>query len=790
MQNTNINLIPTTFEEVKASIIKKFRDDPTSPFKDYDFAGSALNYLIDIISYATMYNNYYASVITNELFLPHAKLSKNILSLAQSLGYKPRRKTSSSAYVRISAPTIADADKSELIRIPIYSKLKSRKGLPYILTEEIILKYNYATNNWEPVRNNAFAPDNSPFLFRLKQGQYQSLIYTPNSTTGQFFFIDKTNIENSKESIIIQDKTAYEIWHPFYDMSDLELDSGSADVINANTTVDQLKNELIINNQWENYILNLTTSAIFFIDNMDTGVRIGFGDGVLGKIPTNPLDVMYFLTDGIKGNGDSIFNFEGIVYYKKTDSSIGKINSNKFLLAIDDGTSAVGGAEVESEDSIKKLAPSFYNTQNRAVLTNDYETYLIQQQSVPLKNIKCIGGENLKPPIMASVGICANKITETDTNIRNSLLTDTEKSLIKLMLKNQNVATINPTFINPEFVKINMDSTLFYNPLAYDQNKVFLASKYAILLYFNALNGFKKYFKYSHLLSSIDLLEEVNHNLMTISLEYIKLIEKKDLEKNLNINLGINNPITPGSIDKIQTADYFLKLFNKDTYYEWSQYDAITNPTGVFVAPVGISNWDITTSSPFYKDTVGTTLRSKIHKIFLYDLVEEVGETTGRLFLVEKTPLRLKAERVAGGNNFPFKFTYENIIETGKRKLIGEISYNEGLINLFMDNMSFKYKDENKISRQLAVQSTDNTSDGYTTIDDMFLYTYDFDIVSNLPWNNTSNPAIWVSNDRTEVQDFLFNIAFATDREDFESMGNILITQGSWTYQLVEEVNK
>lgn len=791
----NINLVATNIDEIKQSIINKFSQDPNSPFKDYFYEGSALNYLIDILVYSTFYNNYYSAVNINELYLPYAQKEKNIYALSKSLGYSKRRPSGAIAYIRPTLPTLYRADTTKDVVIPIYSSLKSQKGLHYILMEEIRFRYDAGSGTWKTVRNNIFETDDG-YYYKIKQGQFKALSFTPTLQPLQKITINAKNIDNSKDSIIVQDTVTHEYWSPCTDISDFDLDTSLKTILEANTTIAELKNELVINNMWDNYILNMNESPMFFIDENTTQTILTFGDGVIGKIPTNLMDVFYVLTEGSNGNGETSFYFVGSTTYTKNDGSSGTINNKNIIVEIRENTSSVGGADAETVESMRKLAPSFFNTQNRDVTDRDYETFLIQQNSVQLQNIKCIGGEKLKPITMGAVGICANKASPNNDVIQ-SLLTDEEKELLKLILKNQNVVTINPIFINPEFVKVNINSNIYYNPLKNDDSFIYMTTNTIIDTYFQSIVGFNKYFKSSNLITILDMRDEIDHNLLYSDLEYIKVLNKKDIKTDIYINLGENNPIKRGSLSKTVSNDYFLKIFNEDLLYEWTEYDPETE-TGVFIKPDGSSNWD-------FNDYKENETYSKIHKIFLYDLeeVETSDENIGQLVLVEKMPHQLKATRIDGSNDYPFYFEYENIQETGKRKIIGEIHYNIGLIKLFLDDVSFKYKDDNKKSRKLALETQktettvvtkirtekkttyvdiDNDDYAFETYSDLFFYEYEFDSISNLPWLNIQT--------RTPSSNYVFTFAFNTEDTDFESMGNVIIEKGNVVINRYPEVNK
>ena len=765
----NINLVATTFDEIKQAIISKFKNDPKSPFKDYDYAGSALNYLMDILSYATFYNNYYSAVHVNELYLPYAKMDKNIMSLARSLGYIPRRINGASAYIRPSGLSLYNPDTTKDIVIPIYTSLKSQKGLNYILMEEIRYRYNTTINEWDLIRGMNFESDSDePFYYKIKQGIYRNISFVPTQLPLQRVTIDKTNIDADRDSIIVQDSVTMDYWRPFYDISSFDLDKETTELMESTTTVPELQNELVADSLWQKYVLSMDKAQIFFINETEDATYIQFGDGQLGSIPTNKMDILYMLTEGEAGNGDVQFAFTGATSYIRTDGSSGTFNNRTVSVNIYPGTSASGGAPAESSTLIKNLACAFFNAQGRGVIEADYEVYLAQQNAVRLINVKAIGGEKLKPIIMGAVGICANKNTNTGS-IKQSLLNHNDKELLKFILKNQNVVTINPVFINPEFIRVNLDMDVYYDPLKHDDSTVFNIVQSTSLVYLMSIQGFNKYFKYSHLVSVIDDLNEVDHNLIKADLEYVKVLQKKELANSLFINFGANNPIQKGTIGKIHKKTHFLKIFNPNVVYDTSNF--YIPDSAINFIPGDYAN---------------------VPKIFIYDLEEQATDNPNisNLILVEKMVTELEVQRIGSSNDAPFHFKYNKIESTGKVKIIGEISYNTGLIQLFLDDLSFRFMNGNKKSRRLALETQqlpdgsyeeiDAPVDAYSSYEDLFFYNYPFDTTTNLP----------LPLEKESTSEYFLEMAFDTVKESFQSEGNIIITSGMLNIRRHQEANK
>jgi hypothetical protein len=842
------NLLATSFEEIKQSIINRFRNNPTSKFKDWDYQGSGLNELIDVLSYVTVYNNYYLASTVNEMYLPYARMDKNVYALARSLGYLPKRPCGAIADISIDIDKLNklldyNIDISEDIIIPVYTKVKSEKGLKYILQEEIKLRADlsdfYKKNNksvpkYKPVKNGILQGKDDIngnnvgiYYYRIKQGQLQYTKFNPSQQPLQRLLLENPNIDDAPDSIRIQDSITFDMWYPLYDISDFNLDTALLEYNPRNySTFNDWQTDIINNSLlWDNYILKMGESKIFFLIGDESGLYVTFGDGNLGAIPENSLDIFYFLTDGSEGNGDLNFVFEGIVEYKRTDGSTGTFNLKDVLIIVKDEQSSYGGADAETTESIRQLSPASFNAQHRCVIDKDYETYFAQQKVVPLKNIKAIGGDKLKPIVMAAAGIVCNKATNYDIDIKNSILTENEKTLLKFICKNNNIITINPVFITPEFVKINVNNNVYYNPTKYTEDKVYTAVNASINTFFNNLGGYNKYFKKSNLTSLIDKMEEVDHSDISISMEYLKNITKKEISEQLYVNIGSENIIVPYSISTTIHNDYFLKIFNKNLKYNVSDIQDVSVVTSEYTA---------------FKNKLideNDNTKTVISKIFIYNL-KEIKETDdlGKLYIEEQYVDKLQAISTSSGYSFQYVLK-----STGKTKYIGDILYKSGLIRLYLTDTFFRHYGINKLYKHLAINTEittntdwvfdsiitkltdfefpnitlsssgrviispsterpfvipkqilaiDSIDSAYKSYDDLFFYNYVFDESLSIPVTLDQNIDKYLPNDRIAIDNYWFEFSFKSLSENFYSMGNSIIVLGDTNYSFIKEVNK
>jgi hypothetical protein len=298
---------------------------------------------------------------------------------------------------------------------------------------------------------------------------------------------------------------------------------------------------------------------------------------------------------------------------------------------------------------------------------------------------------------------------------------------------------------------------------------VYNVAKTTIETFFSVnMVGFSKYFKKSNFTSTLDGLDEIDHTVTTIGYEYSTLIKKINVRESLYVNLGSSNQIISGSISNSKTSTYFLKIFNVN-----NTYDLVD-----IIPPVGTSSFNITAYTlSLYKST--------IPKIFVYDLIER----SSKLYIVEKFVSQLTAKRI-GDSNSAFTFEYTNIISTGREKYIGDITYNLGYIKLFLTEVFFKFKDDNKYNKNLAISTDDNISTAYTSYEDIFFNTYSFDSILNIPVTYNTNTSKYEGNSRTVKDNYWFDFQFSTISGDFESIGTSLIYLGTWASSFYGMVNK
>ena len=323
--NTNVQLTDLDFSNIKKNFIAYLQQQDT--FKDYNFEGSAMSTLLDVLAYNTQYNSFYLNMVANEMFLDTALQRSSVVSQAKALNYTPKSAIAPTAFINFTGHGIS----SNTFIIPKFTKFMS----------EAIGGVNYNFVTTDTVTVPAVGGTATVTGLELKQGIPSNYTFTVNSTTNPnyMFEIPDSNIDTTTIQVLVQQSvsnTYYDIYKPANDY--LTLDS--------------------------------TSNVYFLQEALNGNYQLVFGDGVLGKklSDNNLVVVSYVSTEGSAAAGANNFVLM---------SSISNLGS----YVINPVTKASQGGQKESIESIKFQAPKSFSAQNRAVTKEDYIT-LIQQNNL------------------------------------------------------------------------------------------------------------------------------------------------------------------------------------------------------------------------------------------------------------------------------------------------------------------------------------------------------------------------------------------------------------------------
>jgi len=458
------------FPALKEQFIQYLRNQ--TQFKDYNFEGSNMNVLLDILSYNTFQNNYYTNMAINEMFLDSAVLRNSVISHAKELNYIPRSMQSAKAVVRL---TINDPNETNLnVPIPKFTEFTSSHAGS---------TFTFITNKVHVARkvsDGVFVADNVDI--------YEGLILTGFEKEG--FFLDEDGELRCN------------------------LTNDDIDIRTIEVFVDEEADSANPEYQYKNDIFGVSpTDQVFYLSPyFDNRYSVYFGRNIFGKQPQNfeDIKIQYRVTNGTEANGASKFSTS--------------FKSNTTVETIE---MASGGTDRESIESIRFFAPKSIQIQERAVTANDYEI-LLKQQFPEIRSISVYGGDELEPPQFGKVAISVN-LQGSD------LLSSSSKSEYTNYIIQKSPLTIEPIFVDPEFLFAELKVNIYYsrNSTSKSMSEIETIVRNTISTYNqNNLDDFGAKLRLSKLSSAIDDSDE---SIISNSIVARPIIEYKP-ELNIRLN--------------------------------------------------------------------------------------------------------------------------------------------------------------------------------------------------------------------------------------------------------------
>ena len=467
-----VNYANLDFAQIKSTLREYLRNN--SNFTDYDFEGSNLSTILDVLAYNTYLASYNANMVSNECFIDSATLRENVVSLARNIGYTPRSRKASRATISFFVDTtgITPAPTSiTLNKGPIATSGGTFAGNSYV--------FSIMDDITVPVVNGEASFDTLP----IYEGTYITESYTYSSRNpNQRFLINNPGADT--------------------DLIRVRVGTNSSTAKRTYTKQDSL------------FDIDGDSRVFFLQEVEDERYEIIFGDGVFGKALSegNVVEITYLVTSGGSSNGLSNFTFNGRMTYVRNGITY-TISQGISILTTD--ISATGGDVIEKVDSIKKFAPRIYASQNRALTANDYETLIPAKIYPETESISVFGGEELVPPQYGKVFISIKPRT-------GEFLPNLIKENIKRDLKKYAVAGIVPEILDLKYLYLEVSSKIYYN-----SNQASSASEVSSIIQNNIesyadsseLNKYGARFKYSKFLKIIDdSHESITSNITAVSM--------------------------------------------------------------------------------------------------------------------------------------------------------------------------------------------------------------------------------------------------------------------------------
>lgn len=501
--NKNITVAELDFDAIKSNIKTFLKAQST--FTDYDFEGAGLSVLLDILAYNTHYNALYTNLAVNESFLDSASKRSSVVSRAKEIGYVPHSAIAATATVNIVVSGTTSSPAT--LTLPAYSSFSTTidgSNYTFYNTEAIVASLSGSTYTFTGVE--------------IKEGTPLTFKYTV--ADGVQYILPNTNIDLSTLKVRVQD---------------------NASSSNFETFVNQEE------------IINLDgTSQVYFVKEIEGQLyELEFGNDTIGKalVSGNVVNLTYMTTNKTDGNGARLFTYTGSTLLGGT-------------VAVTTTTPAVGGADIESIDSVRYNAPRSYASQNRAVTVEDYKSIIFRLYP-EAQTVNAWGGEDNVPP---SYGRIYLSIQPTST----SILTDAQKEfIIREILKQKNVVSITPVIVDPEYINLEINTSVYYNPRLTVKTETEL--KDLVINTIKAYNtenleSFTGIFRHSNLSSQIDATEDsIISNVTTI-----KLHREVDVQYNSNstYTIYLGNPIYDSGVpEESVTSTGFYIAGNENIMY-------------------------------------------------------------------------------------------------------------------------------------------------------------------------------------------------------------------------------
>ena len=503
MSQNRLQITELDFDTIKTNL-KSFLKQQTE-FQDYDFEGSGLNVLVNLLAYNTHYNAYYLNMVANESFLDTALLRDSVVSHAKTLGYIPHSKTASTAVINLTI----DSGNSTLNTLTI------PKG--YVFNSDLMDKRIF---NFVVMDENTVTKSNTSYHFEnlnIKEGELTTYTYTYDEASNpkSVFLLPDADIDTSTITVIVKPS--------------------------ASNTTSTVYNKVTD-------ILDVTAaSEVFYLQESKGGkYQIYFGDGTVGKKldDGSVVALTYLLTNGNLANKATGF--------AQTSAIGGYSTSTIEVLSV-----AAGGSDRETVEEIKTSSPLQFTTQNRLVTIKDYESY-IKKNYPSIDSLSVWGGEDEVPAVYGKVLISLKPKA-------NYYITEIEKiRILNEIIKPKSIVSVSAEIRDPEFLFILLNNTVKYDSKRTTLSETILKSsiRNAIISYRDTnLNKFGSIFALSKLQDSID---SISLNGIIGSETVVRLQRRFQpeigLTSNYKINFGV--PLRRGTVTNKMTSTEFVTVDN------------------------------------------------------------------------------------------------------------------------------------------------------------------------------------------------------------------------------------
>ena len=458
-----LNVSELDFAQIKANLIDYFKNSETE-FTDWDFEGSNLNNIIDLLAYNTHYNAMLAHMAVNESFIDSAQLRSSVVSTAKLLGYIPR--SFSAASVNVVGTIGATAESASTYVVPRGTRLTASyngNAYTFVVLEDVttLQKTTVGESHFYTVT------EEEPLI--AYEGRLVTTTFEANAIdTGQRYELFDEDVDISTLRVLVYPTGAKSegTGTRYNQFSDIDIDSDS---------------------------------KIYFINENSSGrYELTFGNGIYGARldAGNVVEVQYLVTSGDAGNGvNTSFTIGG-------DTS-GNFTPSGTSLAILNNERSSGGSNKETVHRLKNNAINSFATQNRAVTSDDYRNLITSKFSFA-QSVSAWGGEDNDPPTYGTAFVSV----KPNSSYTDDVISEADKVSILSYLESKKVLAITPEIVDPEFVNIVLDVLVKYDPsissLSASELQLAIKNNVAVPFADSEINGFDTIFRHSQFQRSVD----------------------------------------------------------------------------------------------------------------------------------------------------------------------------------------------------------------------------------------------------------------------------------------------
>jgi hypothetical protein len=659
-ENSNIQITDLDFNLIKTNL-KRFLQSQNT-LQDYNYEGSALSTLLDVLAYNTQYQAYYLNMVANEMFLDSALQRASVVSHAKLLNYTPQ----SAAAPRAVIDLVMNNVTTSSLTLPKFTSFLSEAidGVSYKF-----VTLNSTTQNTNLANNTVTFND-----LTIKQGEPVTLNFTYDSAANPtaIFQLPDTNVDTTTISVIVQQSTS-----------------------NSSSQVFTLVDDYLA--------LDGETKAYFLQEGTNGFYQIYFGDGILGQALTdgNVVSVSYIITSGTAATDANNFVLM---------DTISGFSSSTVTPVL----AATQGAEKETIESIKYTAPKSYSAQGRAVTKEDY-IYLIQNNAglFPIDAVNVWGGEENDPPVYGAVFIAIKPSG-------GFLLTPSQKAIIEeQIIKPISVLTVQPRIIDVDYTYLVINSNILYEPKLTSLTSAQLQTQVLLAIQgfaTDTLNTFNSTFKLSSLISTV---QSVSSSFVTNDATIVlqkRIVPNLTTPTTYTLQYGV--PLKKDIFGKSISATPTFQVIDtknnnvvRDTVYLEETPSSTTIVESISILNPGFGYTSTPTVTILGDGTgataIATVINGQINSITVTNSGVNYTQAIVQITSVDGNGSLASGVAVLGGNKGTLRtYYFENNVKNILNANAGTIDYEQGIVTL----VDFNPSEINNSLGVLSVQAVPTTT--------------------------------------------------------------------------------